>query len=162
MKKADARNTVIQTHYETDEAARAVFENLAGRERNSWRPSVDLMSRQTNLSRGQVVRVFRIFESLQLGAFKVGRRGHQSRFEWAVSPLSVGQVAAREGEEITDITPEEKAVQDGPGAELVEHRFHLRADLPVIFELPKDLSHAEARRLADFLKTLPLGEPANV
>jgi len=37
-----------------------------------------------------------------------------------------------------------------------DHTFNLRADLPVQFSLPIDLTAGEAERLATFIKALPL------
>jgi len=37
----------------------------------------------------------------------------------------------------------------------IRHSFHLRLGMPVIFDLPADLTKAEAERLARFIRSLP-------
>jgi transcriptional regulator with XRE-family HTH domain len=47
--------------------------------------------------------------------------------------------------------------QGSPDRELrsIRHTFHLRPDVSVSFDLPEDLTSAEADRLAGFIKSLP-------
>ena len=148
--------------YASDAAFKAVSDDFASREKNSWFSTVERVCQRTGLVRGEVVRCFKLLQELdstpagRIGEFIVGRRGQQSRFEWSKSSLSVGRVAAGEPSDI-----EERPADDGEEVEsddgaLVEHRYRLRADLEIKFELPPDLSQREAERLADFVKTLPL------
>ena len=42
-----------------------------------------------------------------------------------------------------------------PGPATLTHRFNLRPDLEIQFQLPTDLDDAEAERLSEFIRTLP-------
>jgi transcriptional regulator with XRE-family HTH domain len=41
------------------------------------------------------------------------------------------------------------------GTRAIRHTFHLRLGMPVTFDLPGDLTKAEAERLARFIRSLP-------
>ena len=150
----------VRRLYGGDEAAQALLDHLAGRERDRRVTPVDRLlvnvAREgTVLSRGELIRVLRLLEELGCGRFVPGRRGHKSRFEWEASLVSVGQVAAGEAEEFED-APEDTGINDE--VDLIGHSFQLRRDLPVEIELPADLTASEADRLASFIKTIPFGE----
>ena len=98
--------------------------------------------------------VFRKLESFGCGSFKVGRKGHQSRFEWDVKMVGVGQAAAGETEQVEEVSPEE-AGEENRGNSLFKHTFRLRPDQSVTVELPADLTSQEAARMARFIETLP-------
>jgi len=68
--------------------------------------------------------------------------------------VSAGRAAAGEPQEIEQI-PEEQ-VEQHLGVDMLSHTFYLRADTPVTFELPVDLTKQEAERIAAFIKTLPI------
>ena len=80
-----------------------------------------------NVPRGDVIWVFRKLESFGCGSFKVGRKGHQSRFEWDVKMVGVGQAAAGETEQVEEVSPEE-AGEENRGNSLFKHTFRLRPD----------------------------------
>ena len=107
-----------------------------------------------NVSRGDVIWVFRKLDSFGCGSFKVGRKGHQSRFEWDVKMVEVGQAAAGETEQVEEVSPEEAGEENG-GNSLFKHTFRLRPDQSVTVELPADLTSQEAARMARFIETLP-------
>lgn len=74
---------------------------------------------------------------LGVGRYIIGRRKHPSRFVMAS--------ADQEGEK-------------GKGKKnprLLRHSFHLRPGTVIRFELPKNLTQDEAKRLGQFLSTLP-------
>ena len=85
---------------------------------------------------------------LDYGRFVTGRRGHKSRFEWAIAVIQRAEEpaveAATEGEEASD------------GA--ICHSFMLRRDVRVDVELPADMTLSEAKRLATFITSLPFGD----
>lgn len=92
-------------------------------------------------------------EKLGCGTFLAGRRGYESRFEWAGASRSIGQVAAGED---TPIEANPTAdVGDESADELIEHTFRLRPDLSVRLSLPQDLDSVESQRLAVFIRSLP-------
>lgn len=136
-----------------------MLDHFAGRERNWWITNLDrihsnVLNEGGTLSRADLVAVFRQLETAGCGAFKAGRKGWPSRFEWAVGLVSVGRAAAGETDQVEEIPDDEKTEEDG--ATTVRHSFRLRAGLHIHFDLPADLNVAEASRLADFIKTLPL------
>jgi hypothetical protein len=145
--------------YASNPAARHVLDHFASRERN-WRSTTvdrihtNVLAEGADVSRADIIAVFRELEAAGCGSFKAGRKGWVSRFEWAVSFVSVGRAAAGETEQIEQIPEDERTEEDG--AALVRHQFRLRADASVSFDLPANLSSAEASRLADFIKTLPI------
>lgn len=143
--------------YRTDNAARHVFDHFASRERNWRSTSVDTIQSNVNsnsaeVSRGEVISVFRQLEEAGCGTFKTGRKGWPSRFEWDVQMVSVGQAAAGETDDVQDMTDEDNGEQTDA---LLRHPFRLRPNLSISIELPSDFTDAEASRLADFVKTLP-------
>lgn len=147
----------LRKFYKENEAARWLLDHLARRERDWSSTSVDRMLSNIaqdggDVSRGQLVEVMRELEGLGCGAFKVGRRGHASRFEWSVSLVSVGQFAAQEREDIEKLPDDASDETDS----MANHVFNLRRGLPVSFSLPVDLTTAEAARLAKFIEALPM------
>lgn len=143
--------------YRENQAARCLLDHLAGRERDWTTTTVDrllvnIAREGGDVSRGELVEALRQLEALGCGQFTVGRKGHPSRFEWEVSMVSVGQFAAQEREDIAKLS----ADAGTEGDPLKRHVFNLRHDLAVEFELPSDLTPAEAARLAKYVETLPI------
>jgi hypothetical protein len=145
--------------YDDDAAARAMLDHFANRERNRRCTPVRVIQRNVEregnqVSRPDVVRVFRKLEELELGRFVSGRRGRHSRFEWRVALGSVGQYASQERD---DLEPVAEVGEQGDDAEdeLLQHRYQLRRDLAITLELPRDLTPSEAQRLARVIETLP-------
>lgn len=143
--------------YKVSQTARTMLDYLAGRERNARRSPVERICAVIGLSRADVIDLFRKFEELGFGRFLVGRRGQPSRFEWDVAMVSVGQAATGETSDIATDDIEDVAEEVAIGSDGLKHTFRLRTDFPVEFELPANLTPAEAVRLADFIKTLPFG-----
>jgi hypothetical protein len=149
--------------YANDASARALLDHLASRERNWSSLTVDrihanVVASGYPASRTDIVNAFRELEAFGCGTFKAGRRGWPSRFEWAVQMVDVGRAAAGKTERVDqisreDVEPEEEEAH--PSEPSLQHTFRLRADYPVAFELPANISTAEAERLAAFIKTLP-------
>jgi hypothetical protein len=160
---------LLRKLYQTDDAARAVFDHFARRERNWKEQNVDRLLRNiakegSQASRSDVVRVLKSLEKAGCGKFIVGRGGHPSRFRWDVEMVAVGGYAAGQPTVIEEIDPgtptEEEAERvseslPSRGVQEITHTFRLRPDLPITFGLPVDLTAAEAARLSDFIKTLP-------
>ncbi len=108
------------------------------------------------LSRGEIIGMLRKLEALELGSYVTGRKGHPSRFEWKYASRDIAMMATGD-ETKTNPEPAPQVDEDEPEAVMHMHQFLLRTDLKVQFELPVDLTQAEAARLADYVKTLPLG-----
>ena len=137
--------------------SKLIFEHLAARQRNRKETTVDglisaLQRDGTEVSRNEVVAIFKELQDAECGKFLVGRKGHQSRFEWKVPLSKVGGIApafdASPGEE------ERKPLVETPASTLY-HQYILRQDFTVKLSLPADLTDAEASRLADFIRTIP-------
>jgi len=75
--------------------------------------------------REEVIKVFLHLQSMGLGTFIRGRRGHLSRFEWAQK----------------DVTP-------------VTHRVQLENGFEARLTLPSELSNADALKLLEFIQGL--------
>ena len=146
----------LRSFYNENDSAKAVLDHFASRERNWGTTTVDRIHSNLggNVSRGDVIWVFRKLDSFGCGSFKVGRKGHQSRFEWDVKMVEVGQAAAGETEQVEEVSPEE-AGEENRGNSLFKHTFRLRPDQSVTVELPADLTSQEAARMARFIETLP-------
>jgi hypothetical protein len=157
--------------YRSDEAAKALFDHLARRERNRNELPVDrlalnIATEGSTASRSDVVRVLKALEQAGCGKYVAGRKGHQSRFQWHVDMVAVGRYASGQAAVINEINPaaadeaEILDTRDAPtdstnGSDELTHRFQLRPDLLVSIGLPINLTAVEAARLADFIRTLP-------
>lgn len=86
----------VRALYKKDEAARELFDQCADRERDASATSIDRMTYKLGISREEAVGLAQRLEEAGCGEFVVGRRGHKSRFVWAYSCISLGQVAAGE------------------------------------------------------------------
>lgn len=94
--------------------------------------------------------IIRALQSLsgECGRFIVGRKGYDSRFDFHAPSTMIGKIAS--GQE------SKRAMVEPP--RMLAHKFRLRADLEISFELPADLSKREVARISEFLKTLPFDE----
>ena len=161
----------LRNLYDENSSARAVLDHFARRERNRRTTPVDRIQSTVSaeggkISRWDVIKVFRELQKCGCGNFLVGRRGGASRFEWDVEMVGVGQAAARETEQVEEVSLEEAEEEDGDN-NLFKHIFRLRIDQSVTVELPKDLTSQEAARMARFIETLPfqgntIDEPAKI
>ena len=125
---------------------------------------------RTHLNRSQVVAAFKKFHSMNFGIYKKGSRGYASRFDFSRSqgPLRLA-ILARGGVGEDDLpddfsaeNKEFKADEEDPfylgndnDSGLVPHKFRLRENREIVFELPGDFTFKEAKRLSLFLKSLP-------
>ena len=157
-KETDKVNrTELVSFYNESVQAKAMLDHFASRERNRVTTTIDrllsnLSEDGNGLSRGDVIKVLQRLEKLGCVQFVAGRKGHPSRFEWAVGLVDVGRAAAGEA---VKIEPAPMNGTDEPADDLLEHHFRLRKELDVPLRLPADLTAAEAARLAAFIQTLP-------
>ena len=93
---ADDVIRAIRALYNQNPIAQQLFDVNAQRERDATTSSLDVISRKLEISRGDAVALARELEAAGCGAFKVGRRGAPSRFEWAYSCIGLGKAAAGE------------------------------------------------------------------
>jgi hypothetical protein len=66
------------------------------------RTTVDDILADGEVPRRQAIILLRDLEALGYGAFKVGRKGHPSRFEWSIDPAELEAVLDGDGEEEDD------------------------------------------------------------
>jgi hypothetical protein len=66
------------------------------------RTTVDDILADGEIPRRQAIILLRDLESLGYGAFKVGRKGHPSRFEWSIDPAELEAVLDGGGEQDSD------------------------------------------------------------
>ncbi len=151
---------LLKELYRRNPTARLMLEDFARRGRNRAQTTVDslvfrLTMENPRVNRSDILGVFHELEKIGCGNFIVGRKGHPSRFQWAVGLSSVGKTAIGEEVALEPVSEEERGriVRE---AELETYVFPLRLNLKVKVDLPIDLSSAEASRLAEFIKTLPL------
>jgi len=157
----------LQDLYKTSAAARTLLDHFAGRQRGRNVTEVDSLMESTGLDRWEVIHVLKALDEAGCGQFLAGRRGHQSRFQWAVSLVDAGKAAKgvdvvvepleRTDEASSQFTAEAQA-PEAPSQ--FEHQYQLRPGYRVVLTLPIDLTVTEANRLATFIKTLPLDQQA--
>jgi DNA-binding MarR family transcriptional regulator len=92
----------IRGLYQSDQAAQALFDWTAQRERDASSTSINRICKQLGISRGDAVALARRLEGTKCGEFIVGRRGQKSRFCWFYSCISLGQAAAGESSNIEE------------------------------------------------------------
>jgi hypothetical protein len=135
----------------------AFFEWLAGRERDSQYTKIARAAEKSGVAYREAVAIFRDLENAAIGKLIVGRKGHQSRFEWGYSLVAVGKAAL--GEIVSDFDIDFDNIDsndDDADIDFITHRYILRKDKEIVFNLPFDLSPNEAERIANFIKTLPM------
>jgi hypothetical protein len=117
-------------------------------------------------SRRIVIDFFRGLTTAGFGRLLVGRRGKKTRFQWGrgVRMLDFAQAASSPADphaaprDFSRAQPGEAPTRamESCSVGAITYRFALRRDYLACFELPADLSAAEAERLTNFIKTLPL------
>ena len=116
-----------------------------------------LMKNHKDVSRRDVVAIFRTMEEFGAGEFIPGRRGHPSRFRWDVD--SINLIALEQPKPLPPSVPapmqESKPIDFLTPTVLINHRYQLRADLIISIQLPSDIITSEARRLNLFISSLP-------
>jgi hypothetical protein len=160
----------LRAFYTSDLPAKIIFDHLAKFVKNMGTTKVDqllwrLGSEEDAPNRWQVVQFFRKLEELGCGRFIVGRWNKKTRFEWSSGLVDVSHAAQGQDIRIGPAPEGEAEVEEAEGAaadvapasgNVVEHPYLLRRGQYVRLQLPVDLTPAEAKRLADFIQTLPL------
>ena len=75
------------------QAARGFADWLAGRSRGTNITKVRVASQNAGVGYGEMVALFKLFESLGFGEFVEGRHGHESRMIWRIDIKSLAQGA---------------------------------------------------------------------
>ena len=77
--------------HQSQPAARKVFAWLAEAEIEDKRTTVEDLVEHCHVSRRSAVNLLRALDRAGVGEFKVGRKGHPSRFEWTEEPQAVAE-----------------------------------------------------------------------
>jgi hypothetical protein len=136
----------LQKRYKTDPKFRTLMDFFATQEEDYRVITVDELAEKMSSTgihahRHEIIQLLRALEGGNRGWVWLGRRNNKTRFEFAASSKAIAKAARQ-----TSKAP-------------VVHKFRLRPDLEVSFELPIDLSHKDVNRIAEFLKTLPFEDP---
>lgn len=150
----------IRTVYAKSANAKALLDHFAERQKNASETAVDTVLSTLNrggleATRNEIVSILRDLEEAGAGQFIVGRKGHPSRFVWQGSSTEIGNIArnsapTRTGQQEPLAKPSVEEV-----SAFVKHPFLLRPGTSIYLELPGDLTVVEARRVADFVLSLP-------
>jgi hypothetical protein len=158
---------LLRNLYRSQAAARAMLDYFASFQRNRSVSKVDnvvwnLQQNSHDVSRGDVVSVFKELEGVGCGKYVPGRWSHPSRFEWSTNLSEVGKAASGEDTTVEKLPQEEitseATADDEP--DMITHPFQLRRNLRIVLELPHDLTADEAQRIATFLQSLPFKSAA--
>jgi hypothetical protein len=144
-----------------------VLDSILAAGADEGRTTVDEILADGDVPRRQAINLLRDLESLGYGAFKVGRKGHPSRFEWAIDPadLLASLDAAGGHADVDDdaddeqpLEPETAAAQNNEHTDQVAleitHLYVLRPGYRVSLSLPDNLTRREAEVLADWVRNL--------
>jgi hypothetical protein len=101
-------------------AARLLLDRWAQRQRRASVSEVggllrDPLVKETNLGRGDIVRVLKLLESCSCGRFVAGRRGKDSRFAWTEDCIRVGEIS--KGGQLSNTIPADQGRQASDGTE---------------------------------------------
>jgi hypothetical protein len=153
----------IQDYYaDPKEAETRKFFDWAAKQRFSKESTVEQIEQGAKVTRAFVVTAMKELDRLGFGKFVVGRRGNQSRMIWNVGLGDLGRCAQGKIVDFEELEPSESASAEdlaNTGVQEILHLYQLRPDLRVSFRLPANLTRGEARRLADFVLSLPF-EPS--
>lgn len=157
--------------YENNPEYRPALSLLASGQYGDEAISVDDLENDVNTPRQAILDLLKKLDEFGLGRFIIGRRGYPSRFEWGQSIGAAEWEALNElkrraeapscsGEEdasaygagnMPDVR-QDASVLTGQQSGLVPVPYPLRQNLTVTLNLPRDLTRAEAARLAGFVK----------
>jgi hypothetical protein len=179
LKRKAAFNTSykrIRRTYMRDPIAQAVLKHFAELSESEISIDVDsLLTYMPNLdnARQRTIQFLKQLQEEKLGTFTTGRRGHKSRFEAPRGLQALSELLdittnaeheanhqARESkvknfDSSSDGVKREPVSKQG-GVRTLTYQFPLRPDYPLPLTLPVDLTGAEASRLSDFIKSLPI------
>lgn len=154
----------LQYEYQNDNAMEQVLDAFS-KYMNSMRVvTVDRIWNRvgTNkIKRSQVVSALKKLHSLEFGIYTKGVKGYASRFTFPIAkgPLWLSLLAqGGEEDDLPDDTSNDFIVNEdetGDDNDLVSHKFLLRNNSEIIFNLPSDLTIIEAKRLGLWLKSIP-------
>jgi hypothetical protein len=139
--------------------ARSLFD-WAAKRGGSRQSTVSEVMEGAGLGRAYVISAMKQLDQHKLGKFTVGRRSKESRMTWDVDLGELGKIAQGLADDFDDPALSHgfsSRAPDVPGAgsDEILHVFHLRPDLRNSLKLPSNLTASEAKRVADFIQSLP-------
>jgi hypothetical protein len=157
---AERAKKFIRDHYaDPDNTSTRKLFDWAAKQGFPKESTVDQIERGAKLDRAYVIYAMKELGQLGFGRFVVGRRGNDSRMVWKVRLGDLGRCAQGETvefdePELTPVLPRESETAT-EGAQDIVHFYQLRPDRKLSLSLPSDLTPREARRLANFILSLP-------
>lgn len=160
--RSNFNERAVNALYVSNQAAKVVLKELASMPRQDETniESIEkrLIRNHEEITRREIVTVFRKLDEYGAGEFIPGRRGHPSRFRWAVDSINVSTVDV-------SFTKNDGISPSGPPVNLpafaaestvmIMHHYQLRKELLLSLQLPGDITSIEAHRLAQFIQSLP-------
>jgi hypothetical protein len=151
---------IQECYTDPDNPEATLLFDWAAKRGGSRQSTVSEVMKGAGLDRAYVIGAMKQLDDRKFGKFIVGRRNKESRMTWDVDLGELGKIAQGLAEDFEDpalshgFSPR---APDVPGAGLddILHVFHLRPELRISLKLPSNLTAAEARRLADFILSLP-------
>lgn len=145
--------------YGRDPTAKVLLDKLSERKNGATLTKAKRAATISGEEYRRVIAVFKELEELGLGRFVAGRKGHDSRMEWAFDVRTLGPVArgAKMALEEVPFDAEDDDETNGRETEsgLIMHAFQLRADCSVEIKLPVDVTQKEVERLGMWLRSIP-------
>jgi hypothetical protein len=111
---------------------------------------VDDLRKALKISGAEAAELVRGIVKEEIGSRIVGRPGSKTRIAWLYALKSVARVARGSS---NTLEPLENSFVTRAGQ--LTHSFRLRPDYELKLVLPRDLTKAEALRIASFVQTLP-------
>lgn len=127
-----------------------VWDHIRRRHADNYELSVDrllssLREEKHGVDRTWVVGLLKNYAAQGLGSFYAGRRRHPTRISWSRKPSEVTVPIVSTGTQ-----------GHRSPTKLLEHPIPLRTGVTAKLLLPEDLTAAEATRLIEFLRLLPV------
>jgi hypothetical protein len=148
----------LQDLYQKKDQYAKIFDILSNRKQNRSETPIDSiiadLSDSSLETRQLVIEFFRKLEETGAGRLMVGRKGRKTRFCWdeGTTLTEVGSTASSPNGSHPSAQPSHDAAHQ---VTLLSHSYNLRADFTVGLRLPSDLTRSEAKRLSEFILTLP-------
>ncbi len=161
--------SILKRLFVSNKASSIAFRIFKERDKDSKETKLErledlIRSEGGNPSRVDIVSLLKGLQEANCGRFIVGRRGSPSRFEWSVSLRSVGLAATSGSDEVNEMDEDaderdgDDELADDSDESSITHTFVLRPEYRVKLTLPVDMTSREAKRLSDFLRTLPFDD----
>jgi hypothetical protein len=151
----------LKSLYDRDQTAKALLDKLSERKNGAKFTKAKRAATITGEEYRRVIAAFKEFEGLGLGRFVAGRKGHDSRMEWAFDVRTLGPVARGVNSKLAEVPLDAEDDDEGNGNEyetesaLIIHAFQLRPNCSVEITLPADVTQKEVERLGMWLRSIP-------